>query len=183
MSGRTLRSRNRPDAVWRARLRRLGGALDARKDPILFGGGDANVLNDPVNFNDPSGLKASGPTFVHVDFYNLRPEFGSLGGFGTSFADGHSAISIGGGAYPGGVLQEGGPNTTRFGGPDRRYRIPISAEQACRLKKFIEKKTKENNYDILNNNCSEFVADALRDQGFTPNGVEISLNAGGFSQQ
>lgn len=166
-----------------------------RQDPVLFIGGSANlygyVINDPQNRIDPSGLK---DTYVEVSFYNLRPDFSELGGpvLNTPFAGGHAAVGIGGGPsygnYPSGVIPEGSPQATS-GAPDRRYRIPITCDQARKLRDFIKRKRKEGHYDLFNNNCADFVADALAEVGvdvgdiLTPLQLEDHVSAaGGFPQ-
>jgi RHS repeat-associated protein len=94
------------------------------KDPILFGGGDTNlygyVMQDPINFIDPSGLKGIGPILDIPDY--LDPNTGSMAGafIGTGlglatcgpfcgFAGGIVGSNIGGMISPNsGLLNVGG---------------------------------------------------------------------------
>ncbi len=65
------------------------------KDPILFGGGDVNlygyVLNDPINWSDPSGLT----TYPTEDPCRVTSKFGKRTHPVTGKSDFHSAVDFG----------------------------------------------------------------------------------------
>jgi RHS repeat-associated protein len=74
------------------------------KDPILFNGGDANlygyVLQDPVNWIDPSGLYQTSPVDGgNSGFFDFGGTFGYgiVGTIGVQFGSGVTCVYIGGG--------------------------------------------------------------------------------------
>ena len=66
------------------------------KDPILFNGGDSNlygyVLQDPVNFVDPSGYESYSANEERTSSFNKNGSIGGGGGSGTRFNSNQSAL-------------------------------------------------------------------------------------------
>lgn len=121
------------------------------KDPIGFGGGDTNlygyVMQDPVNFVDPSGLK----TTVHL--------YPGAGGFN------HIGISVGNqpsiGNYPGGFFYD---QIDQGKTPIKSVTLDTTPEQEAAIQRSLNQ---GQGYGLVTNNCAQTVNQALCDGGAT----------------
>ena len=141
------------------------------KDPIGFGGGDANlygyVLNNPLRYIDPLGLEAT--------VYVWQP----VGWGGSSF--GHVSTDINGTTYsygPSGmtILPTSdylSKNSFRDG---TGVTLNIDSQQEKSLQVCLSKP--QGNYSALTNNCGTPVQSCLKDQGIDTRNQTLPVSLG-----
>ncbi len=138
------------------------------KDPILFAGGDTNlfgyVLNDPVNFVDPTGEFRFGTrplgSFPGKIGYNEGASNQRLLHEHGFYENGHNV-----GYFNRGIDKDSSSACSNYEmfGPYYDDAIMEIAENNLRNSGEWNKQGTSNGYDLINHNCQDF-ADALRNE-------------------